>query len=344
PSITFDLETVTPLFLAGADQQKAELRPPAFRGALRYWFRAIAGQYYSNDLEKLRELEASILGDTTEKNGASKIIIRLRNIPSNFCTYEHESSEKTGLNYLWFSLEMNSRKAIDAEIPFSVEFSTRPNPKYRKRQEKNLLIAANCFWLAVNLGGFGSRERRGAGSLRVKRITSQGLDERKLQGLPRFDIKFKAKDIERYFSSQINKVQNNFRILLKCQDEGTIDFNTLPSMEIFNPSFCKVSWLRKSYFSWEQALDEIGKKYSSHREQYPLQKRVIFGLPLKKVDMQSRYPSPLRIKIVRSVNDYYCFLIRTYTDFPVSENIESSSKFDIVDEFVENLENVGQVV
>ncbi len=42
PSITFDLETVTPLFLAGADQQKAELRPPAFRGALRYWFRAIA--------------------------------------------------------------------------------------------------------------------------------------------------------------------------------------------------------------------------------------------------------------------------------------------------------------
>lgn len=42
PSITFNLETVTPLFLAGANQTEAELRPPAFRGALRYWFRAIA--------------------------------------------------------------------------------------------------------------------------------------------------------------------------------------------------------------------------------------------------------------------------------------------------------------
>lgn len=41
PSITFELETVTPLFLAGADQTEAELRPPAFRGALRYWFRAM---------------------------------------------------------------------------------------------------------------------------------------------------------------------------------------------------------------------------------------------------------------------------------------------------------------
>ena len=47
PSITFDLETVTPLFLSGADQTIAELRPPAFRGALRYWFRALAGGYYS---------------------------------------------------------------------------------------------------------------------------------------------------------------------------------------------------------------------------------------------------------------------------------------------------------
>ncbi|MCX7683492.1 MAG: type III-B CRISPR module RAMP protein Cmr1 [Anaerolineae bacterium] len=35
------LETVTPVFLGGADPCGApELRPPAFRGALRYWLRA----------------------------------------------------------------------------------------------------------------------------------------------------------------------------------------------------------------------------------------------------------------------------------------------------------------
>jgi CRISPR-associated protein Cmr1 len=39
--ITVKLETVTPLFLGGADPRgEPELRPPAFRGAMRYWLRA----------------------------------------------------------------------------------------------------------------------------------------------------------------------------------------------------------------------------------------------------------------------------------------------------------------
>ena len=37
----FRLQVVTPLFLSGADQAKAELRPPTIRGALRFWFRAM---------------------------------------------------------------------------------------------------------------------------------------------------------------------------------------------------------------------------------------------------------------------------------------------------------------
>lgn len=40
-TLTVTLETVTPLFLGGADPRGApELRAPAFRGALRYWLRA----------------------------------------------------------------------------------------------------------------------------------------------------------------------------------------------------------------------------------------------------------------------------------------------------------------
>ncbi|MGQ9778178.1 MAG: type III-B CRISPR module RAMP protein Cmr1, partial [Thermodesulfobacteriota bacterium] len=38
------LETVTPLFLGGAAPRGApELRAPSFRGALRYWLRALVG-------------------------------------------------------------------------------------------------------------------------------------------------------------------------------------------------------------------------------------------------------------------------------------------------------------
>ena len=41
--VTFDVQTVTPLFLAGADQATAELRAPSFRGEMRYWLRALVG-------------------------------------------------------------------------------------------------------------------------------------------------------------------------------------------------------------------------------------------------------------------------------------------------------------
>lgn len=42
--LTVTLETVTPLFLGGADPRgEPELRPPAFRGTLRYWLRAALG-------------------------------------------------------------------------------------------------------------------------------------------------------------------------------------------------------------------------------------------------------------------------------------------------------------
>lgn len=38
--ITVKLETVTSLFFGGAKPRgKPELRPPAFRGAMRYWLR-----------------------------------------------------------------------------------------------------------------------------------------------------------------------------------------------------------------------------------------------------------------------------------------------------------------
>jgi CRISPR-associated protein Cmr1 len=43
-SLAVTLETVTPVFLGGADPRGApELRPPAFRGAMRYWLRAALG-------------------------------------------------------------------------------------------------------------------------------------------------------------------------------------------------------------------------------------------------------------------------------------------------------------
>lgn len=45
PALRFldlELQTVTPLMTGGAFYQ-AELRPPSFRGVMRYWLRALLG-------------------------------------------------------------------------------------------------------------------------------------------------------------------------------------------------------------------------------------------------------------------------------------------------------------
>ncbi|WP_124398070.1 type III-B CRISPR module RAMP protein Cmr1 [Thermaurantimonas aggregans] len=58
-TITFTCETITPMFLSGADQRVPELRPPSIKGALRFWWRAMNGHL---SLEELKQKKARFLG------------------------------------------------------------------------------------------------------------------------------------------------------------------------------------------------------------------------------------------------------------------------------------------
>ncbi len=60
PHLSYELETVTPLLLGGANpRDKPELRAAPFRGVLRYWLRALL----ANPPDLLRQ-EANLLGNT----------------------------------------------------------------------------------------------------------------------------------------------------------------------------------------------------------------------------------------------------------------------------------------
>jgi len=56
------LETVTPLFLGGADPRgEPELRAASFRGALRFWLRALLGGMIGDkNLDALHQAEATV--------------------------------------------------------------------------------------------------------------------------------------------------------------------------------------------------------------------------------------------------------------------------------------------
>jgi CRISPR-associated protein Cmr1 len=67
--VEIELMTVTPLFLGGSDPrgQPPELRPPSFRGAMRYWYRAALGGVVGDDWKKVRQLEGKVFGITSDK-------------------------------------------------------------------------------------------------------------------------------------------------------------------------------------------------------------------------------------------------------------------------------------
>ena len=65
---------VTPLFMSGANQEEAELRPPSFKGVLRYWYRAIVLSEYK-DWKKVQEAEEKLFGSS--EKGQGKFWLRL---------------------------------------------------------------------------------------------------------------------------------------------------------------------------------------------------------------------------------------------------------------------------
>jgi CRISPR-associated protein Cmr1 len=347
PSITFDLETVTPLFLSGANQQEAELRPPAFRGALRYWFRAIAGAYYWNEPNQLKEIESALLGDSGT-HGGSKIILRLSNLPDKIPLdpVQLRQEENPGLSYLLFSMKGSGRKnsrpqrraiGVRNPIQFSLTLSARPNPKNLETQRKNLFLAANCFWQAVNLGGFGSRERRGVGSLRVIKLHTQGIEE---ELLPKFIINFKPESLPKYFQCEIIKTRNLSYQLLEFNKENMPVINRTPNLEISSKYTCRVFFLNEPHDTWQEALETLGLRYKSYRQSIEIENRAIFGLPLMNFDMNSRRPSPLRIKVIRVKNNYYCLLSYIKANFPDTSCIDNpdNPSYSTINDFISSFD------
>lgn len=65
------LEFITPCFCAGAEQSKAEIRPPSIRGQLRWWFRVLGGT---------PEQERRVFGGVHGEVQASSVIVRVANV------------------------------------------------------------------------------------------------------------------------------------------------------------------------------------------------------------------------------------------------------------------------
>lgn len=166
---------VTPMFIAGADSAKpttkAELRAPSFKGALRFWFRAIALSV-SRDVKEVKKMEKELFGSTDKKYGQAKFLLDIHPADENNKVKTGERWDGHGSAYLGYRLikygnhMTNDRSYIKQGCSFAVTLLLKPDEKSENNCKylKWALIALGLF------GGLGSRSRKGFGSINLEKL------------------------------------------------------------------------------------------------------------------------------------------------------------------------------
>ena len=145
------LETVTPMFLRGSDNQSLELRPPAFKSLFRYWWRAAVME---TDIDDLHKRESCLFGNTQSR---SPLSVRISGIASprsgKYAPLPHRTNPFTS-------------QAYSPNDSFNIILMAPELYEYEKIAELGFL-----------LGGVGNRSRRGFGSIRYQNWSFEDIQQ-----------------------------------------------------------------------------------------------------------------------------------------------------------------------
>jgi CRISPR-associated protein Cmr1 len=160
---------VTPMFCSGADQTRAELRLPSFKGVLRFWWRALSyGRQGS--LGSLRTEEDRLFGST--RTGQAQVLLNLLSpVPTaaDMADQKHfpQNSPQGYVGYgLTDAKERPSRQFIRPGVEFTVRVAGRSMADDDWASVETALVAAGMF------GGMGGRSRKGWGSLTLHALNT----------------------------------------------------------------------------------------------------------------------------------------------------------------------------
>ncbi len=294
--VTFTLQTITPLFLAGADQTKAELRAPSFRGLMRYWYRALVGGLFGTDangLEEVMKRETDVFGATDTGSAVSIRVSNVTEAPKEFTEQVSVNIggkwQATGKGYLLWTMVKSGRadrgniKPARWYFPtgtsFQVTLSTRGTDDTKHKQ------ALAAFWLLTHLGGVGSRSRRCAGSIAVQSFKGDVAN-----------FQFNApRDVDG-LQVQLKQGIEYARALYSNKPVPVRD----AMFDVLSPNTCTIKVLYYDNQPWttpEAAMKAIGESLQNYRSGiFPLLRRRIFGLPLRDVS-NARRSSPLLLRV-----------------------------------------------
>ncbi len=296
--VIFDAQTLTPLFLAGADQTTAELRAPSFRGAMRYWLRTVVGG--SKELNGVKQVEQAVFGATSQ---SSAVRIRLQQVTQKAQLFTGAGGGKGYL--LWSMKESGNKEKSENEENYKPPryYFTPEGTSFQlvlSASEVNIVAlnqAIACFWLLTHLSGIGSRSRRCAGSLAVTHVRNNPTSLT-------FNEQSTALALKKHIEDNLQVVRELYNLPLHPHRAHT-PFDTLAG----GVSRIRILQGECPWYNEDAAMKAIGQALKEGRTQritptgrkqtIPKQERQIFGLPLQEVNEHDRLASPLHLRITK---------------------------------------------
>lgn len=174
---------VTPMFIGGADQRPSDgIRPPSFKGALRFWWRALNWHRFraatacdERALALLHDEEARLFGLAADgaTSGQGCFLLKVED-KTNQMAKANLPKASPGHQYLlgqglYHFKEQYLREAI---APGEVRVRLRFRPGTTEEERTSIARAMLALGL---LGGLGSRARKGFGALAIQSLTGTGL-------------------------------------------------------------------------------------------------------------------------------------------------------------------------
>jgi CRISPR-associated protein Cmr1 len=184
--IEADYRVLTPMFCAGADPSRPELRAPSFKGVLRFWWRALAWARLGGDLEKIHEEEDRIFGGPAA--GCSQVAVQIAfgqagrpselgkggilKVGGNTGPVVGDGARYLGYGLMeaFASAKKNTERGQLLRACCLAPFNFTVRLRCRSLSDVEVVEVSRALQAAGLFGGLGARTRRGYGS-----ITLQGL-------------------------------------------------------------------------------------------------------------------------------------------------------------------------
>ena len=162
-------QVTTPMFCGGANPADAELRIPSFKGALRFWWRALAWARLDGNLEEIKREEDELFGSADK--GQSRVSMRLMCHKEPQTGAGHSLRAGPGAKYLGYGVmeqRPRERHCLEAPFNFKVRMRARDLDATQQSSLQDALTALGVF------GGMGAKSRKGYGSLALQSLIVDG--------------------------------------------------------------------------------------------------------------------------------------------------------------------------